>query len=108
MSIISHTNSAVKSAVYLQSTPCAPSQPHPLAVNLAARMNAGAHERCPACLNWIAKKQVGAIAIYVPHDQRPQVAYALCRRCASAINGAAQQQSALTRKIESYLDGVVK
>jgi hypothetical protein len=85
-----------------------PQSAHPLAAQLAARLNAGAYERCAACLNWIDRRLTGAIAVYMPHDLRPRIAYAICKRCARAVNGTPEQQNELTRKIETYLDGGAK
>jgi hypothetical protein len=98
--IINHSSHTVKRGE-LQSA-------HPLAATLAARLNAGAHERCAACLSWIDRRQTGAVAVYMPHDLRPHVAYVICKRCARAINGTPAQQNELTRKVEFYLDGGAK
>jgi hypothetical protein len=70
--------------------------------------NAGAHERCAACLGWIDRRQTGAVAVYMPYDLRPPLAYVICKRCARAINGTPEQQTELTRKVETYLDGSAK
>ncbi len=98
--IINHSSRAVKSEKRQSA--------HPLAAQLAARLNAGAHERCAACLNWIDRRQTGAVAVYMPYDLRPQVAYVICKRCARAVNGTPAQQNELTRKVETYLDGGAK
>jgi hypothetical protein len=71
-------------------------------------LNAGAHERCAACLNWVDRKHTGAVAVYMPHDLRPRIAYAICKRCARSIDGTPEQQTELTRKVETYLDGSAK
>jgi hypothetical protein len=105
MDIKPHSERAVN-LQFSQSTQ--PTTPHPLAATLAARLNAGAHERCAACLNWIVRKQTGAVAVYMPHDLRPHVAYVICKRCARAVNGTPVQQNELTRKVETYLDGGAK
>ena len=78
---------------------------HPLVAQLAARLNAGAHERCASCLNWSDKKHCGAVAVYVPYDGRPHVGYVLCKRCVRGTNVSAEQQADLTKLIEIYLDG---
>ena len=105
MDIKPHSERAVN-LQFSQSTQ--PTTPHPLAATLAARLNAGAHERCAACLGWIDRRQTGAVAVYMPYDLRPPLAYVICKRCARAINGTPEQQTELTRKVETYLDGSAK
>ncbi len=92
--ILHHSNRAVNLQFSQSTQPSA----HPLAATLAARLNAGAHERCAACLSWIDRRQTGGVAVYMPHDLRPHV----------AINGTPAQQNELTRKVENYLDGGAK
>lgn len=91
-----------------QKTTFVNSHNHPLVAQLAARLNAGAHERCASCLNWSDKKHCGAVAVYVPYDGRPHMGYVLCKRCAKLTTGTPDQQAELTKRIETYLDGGVE
>lgn len=72
---------------------------------LAARLHAGAYERCACCLSWADHKTVKAVSLYLPKDDRQPVAYAICKRCARQLLASPEQALTLTHKIETYLDG---
>lgn len=72
---------------------------------LAARLHAGAYERCACCLSWADHKTVKAVSLYLPKDGRQPVAYAICKRCARQLLASPEQALTLTHKIETYLNG---
>lgn len=72
---------------------------------LAARLHAGAYERCACCLSWADHKTVKAVSLYLPKDDRLPVAYAICKRCARQLLASPEQALTLTHKIETYLNG---
>lgn len=86
-----------------QPTISTPRLPPPVAA-LSAKIDAGAFVRCPSCYNWCNRNKIQHVALYVPHDGRPPVAYAICRHC---WNKFADEQSDMIARIESYLDGAL-
>ena len=70
---------------------------------LAARLHAGAYERCACCLSWADHKTVEAVSLYLPNDGRQPVAYAICKRCARQLFASPEQALTLTAQVETYL-----
>src|SRR5688500_16899498 len=82
-----------------------PSKIPPEVETLRQRLNAGAFVRCPSCLKWICKRQVGSLAIHVPYDNSGRYGYALCKKCARLVDGDEPTRRALTDRCEAYLTG---
>lgn len=101
--ILPHVNGVGKSPRIRKATSI-----FPLVETLHQELLAGGSLPCTSCLTQISLEQIGALALYMPHDGSDPIPYTVCTTCIEQAEGDETKLKALAEHCERICMGGVR